>query len=234
MNSKTKGEYFIQGGLASIPLIAGAIPFGLIFGTLSINSGLSVIQTMMLSALVFAGSSQFIAVGLFAAGASIPVILFTTFMINIRHFLYSATLVNSVAHLPQYWRAFLAFGLTDESFAVVKRFVDDNGVQKDGHWFYAGSIFFFYSAWNISTWLGVFFGSKFPNLENLGLDFAMYVTFIGIVASYLNANSMWLCMFCSGILSMVFVYFPHHLGLTAAAVCAMIVATVYENYGRAQ
>ncbi len=109
---------FLAGMKATIPLVIGAVPFGIIFGALAITSGVSVLGTMALSIFVFAGSAQFIGVGLVAAGASIPVIVLTTFVVNLRHALYSATLAPYVRHLRQRWLLPLAYFLTDESFVI--------------------------------------------------------------------------------------------------------------------
>ena len=74
-------------------MMIGAAPFGLIFGTLAVTSaGLSFWGAMGFSLLVFAGSAQFVAAGLLAQGAGIPVIVFTTFVVNVRHVLYGASL----------------------------------------------------------------------------------------------------------------------------------------------
>ena len=110
---------FLTGVRDTFPLIVGAIPFGIIFGTLSIAAGLSVAATLAMSAIVFAGSAQFIAVGLVAAGSGWPIIVLTTFVVNLRHALYSATLAPFVSKLPHRWQIPLAFWLTDETFAVV-------------------------------------------------------------------------------------------------------------------
>ena len=101
-------------------MLIGAAPFGVIFGTLAIAAGLSPLSTQAMSLLVFAGSSQFIAVSLVAAGAALPVIWLTTFVVNLRHALYSATLLPYARPWPLAWRWPLAFWLTDETFAVVE------------------------------------------------------------------------------------------------------------------
>src|SRR5512135_2810064 len=107
---------FLAGAKATFPLIVGAIPFGIIFGALAAASGLSFAATAAMSAFVFAGSAQFIAVGLVAAGTGWPFIVLTTFVVNLRHMLYSATLAPHVKRLPQRWKIPLAFWLTDETF----------------------------------------------------------------------------------------------------------------------
>ena len=109
---------FIEGAIDTIPLMIGAIPFGIIYGTLSQSSDLSVYGALALSSIVFAGSSQFVALGLIASGSSIFIIIVTTFLINLRHLLYSFSLRQHLSHLPQKWKIPLSFGLTDETFAV--------------------------------------------------------------------------------------------------------------------
>src|SRR5262245_13673852 len=90
-----------HGARDSLPILVGAAPFGLIFGTLAAPSGLSAGGALAMSLLVFAGSSQFIALTLLANGTGLAVLLLTTFIVNLRHALYSATLLPYVAHLPQ-------------------------------------------------------------------------------------------------------------------------------------
>ena len=84
---------FISGVRDTFPLMLGAFPFGMIYGTLAVTAGLSKGATMAMSAFVFAGSAQFIAVGLVAAHAPVAIIILTTFIVNLRHMLYSATLL---------------------------------------------------------------------------------------------------------------------------------------------
>ncbi|MBE9079518.1 AzlC family ABC transporter permease [Romeria aff. gracilis LEGE 07310] len=88
-----------------MPLVIGAAPFGIIFGTLAQSSGLSAWSAIAFSAVVFAGSAQFVALGLVAAGTAVPLIVLTTFVVNLRHLLYSASLVPHVRHLSSPWKA---------------------------------------------------------------------------------------------------------------------------------
>ena len=96
--SRTIRLEFTRGAIDTIPLIVGAIPFGIIYGTLSQSSDLSIYGALALSSIVFAGSSQFVALGLIASGSSIFIIIATTFLINLRHLLYSFSLRNYLSH----------------------------------------------------------------------------------------------------------------------------------------
>lgn len=214
---------FIGGAKATIPLIIGAIPFGIIFGTLAEPSGLSALGALAMSMFVFAGSGQFIAIGLMAAGAALPVIIATTFVVNLRHMLYAANLVPKVRHLPQRWRIPMAFGLTDETFAAVSnRYMCDDDLTH-AHWFYLGSMAAMWGNWQLCTALGVGLGEIFPDMTSWGLDFAMSVTFIGMVVPYLRNTPMWAAVIVAGAMAMATVAMPHKLGLMVAAVSGIAV-----------
>jgi 4-azaleucine resistance transporter AzlC len=216
-------DEFLAGAKATIPLIVGAIPFGIIFGTLAEPSGLSAAGALAMSLIVFAGSAQFIALGLLAAGAALPVIIATTFVVNLRHMLYAANLVPKVRHLPQKWRALMAFGLTDETFAAVSnRYLLQDDVRH-AHWFYLGSFLAMYSNWVLCTALGVGLGELFPDMTQWGLDFAMSVTFIGMVVPHLKNKPMWGAVIVAGAMAVATAAMPHKLGLIVAAVCGISV-----------
>ena len=213
----TRAREFLNGASATFPLLVGAAPFGIIFGTLAEPNGLSALGAILMSVIVFAGASQFIALGLLAAGASIPIIIATTFIVNFRHILYSANLVAKVKHLPQYWRVIMAFGLTDETFAAVNnRYLQTDNLSR-AHWYYLGSFLAMYSNWILCTYIGLTLGNIFPQMQNWGLDFAMSVTFIGMVIPYLKSRPMIVAVLVSASLAVVSYDLPHKLGLLMAS-----------------
>ncbi len=208
---------FVAGASATIPLLIGAAPFGIIFGTLAEPNGLSALGAVLMSVVVFAGASQFIALGLLAVGTSVPIIIATTFVLNFRHILYSANLVSKVKHLPHYWRAIMAFGLTDETFAAVNNRYLQLGNLKNAHWFYLGSFLAMYTNWIACTFIGLTLGNIFPEMQNWGLDFAMSVTFIGMVIPYLKNRPMIAAVIVAAALAVVSYELPHKLGLLLAS-----------------
>ena len=214
--SRRSTEFF-AGASATVPLLVGAAPFGIIFGTLAEPNGLSALGAIAMSLIVFAGASQFIALGLLAAGASIPIIIATTFIVNFRHILYSANLVSKVRHLPHYWRALMAFGLTDETFAAVNNRYQQQGNLQQAHWFYLGSFLAMYSNWVFCTYIGLTLGNIFPQMQNWGLDFAMSVTFLGMVVPYLKTRPMLVAVLVAAVLAVASHDLPHKLGLLLSA-----------------
>jgi 4-azaleucine resistance transporter AzlC len=225
---------FLTGGRDTLPLIVGAIPFGLIFGTLAVSSGLSLAGTMAMSALVFAGSAQFIAVGLLATGTAWPVIVLTTFVVNLRHALYSATLAPYVKRLPQRWQLPLAFWLTDETFAVVIQRYNQADDSPHKRWYYLGSAVFMYTNWQICTFLGLTIGRLIPDAASWGLDFAMVVTFIGMVIPYLKNRSMVITVTVSGLVALIAHPLPHQLGLIVAALAGVAAGILAESLSAAR
>lgn len=228
------GSDFLAGVKDTFPLIVGAIPFGLIFGTLAQSSGLSFAGTLAMSAFVFAGSAQFIALGLVAAGTAWPLVVLTTLIVNVRHVLYSATLAPYMSRLPQRWQLPLAFWLTDETFAVVIQRYANRPDSPHNHWYHLGSAVSMYLNWQCWTLLGLIGGQILPNAAEWGLDFAMPVTFIGMVIPYLKNRAMWVTVMVAGLVSMLAYSLPHKSGLMIAALAGIGAGLLFgkgQNHG---
>ena len=220
---------FFEGAKDTFPLVVGAVPFGIIFGTLADTAGLSFGATMGMSLFVFAGSSQFVCMSLLASGTVWPMIVLTTFVVNLRHMLYSTTMVPFYKKLSPLWKMILAFGLTDETFAVaVSRYNQKDGVQ-DKHYYNLGSMVFMYLNWNLCTFIGITAGKAFPEISRWGLDFAMPATFIGIVIPYLISRPMWASVITAGTVSIIAGGLPHKMGLMLAALAGVMVGVVCEK-----
>ncbi|TVR20038.1 MAG: branched-chain amino acid ABC transporter permease [Anaerolineaceae bacterium] len=231
----TRRSEFFDGFKAILPLIAGAIPFGIIYGAIAVTQGLSPAATIAMSLFVFAGAAQFIAAGLIGAGAGAGLIIFTTFIVNLRHILYAASLAPYVRGLPAAWLLPLGFWLTDESYAVaIKRYNadDESGAEPSPyrHWFFIGAAVSMYINWQICTLIGVVAGSTFEDSANWGLDFAMVVTFIGIVVPLVVTRPMLGAVLTAGTVALLLDGLPHKLGLMAAAFAGIAAGYVLETY----
>jgi 4-azaleucine resistance transporter AzlC len=210
-----------RGVLDTLPMMLGAAPFGLIFGTLAAPSGLTQGGALGMSLIVFAGSSQFIALSLLAGQASLVVIVLTTFVVNLRHALYSASLLPHVAKLNQGWRAMLAFWLTDETFAVVQLRYGAEDASPHKHWFQFGSSLAMYLNWFVWTLAGVLLGRTMPQLQHLGLEFAMAATFTGIVVPLLRNRPMIVAALVAAAVALLCRDLPYKLGLMLAALAGV-------------
>lgn len=225
---------FIAGMRDTIPMILGATPFGIIFGLQAVSlAKLSVWDAMGLSLFVFAGSSQFVAVSLLIEQASTWVIILTTFVVNVRHALYSASLAPYMQHLSQRWLLPLAFWLTDETYATVVG-MWSNRADTNAHktWYHLGSSVLMYVNWNVWTLVGALAGSRFANATAWGLDFAMVVTFIGIVVPMIVSMPMLAAALVAGTVATLAYGLPHNLGLILAALCGIAAGYLLEERQR--
>ena len=212
-----------QGARDTLPLLIGAVPFGIIFGALAISSGLSPLASLGMSLFVFAGSAQFVAVGLITQGTGVALIVLTTFVVNLRHALYSASLAPYVRQLSQRWLLPLAFWLTDETYAVVINRYRKKDTAPFKHWYFFGSALAMYINWQLCTVLGIIAGQQLQGMAEWGLEFAMVVSFIGIVVPMLVSRPMLVCALVAGITACVLRDLPNQLGLIFAAMAGVIV-----------
>jgi 4-azaleucine resistance transporter AzlC len=216
MSHPTRFSSLAAGARDTVPMLIGAAPFGMIFGALVSSGPLAAWQGQLMSMTVFAGSSQFIALGLVAAHAGLLVIWLTTFIVNLRHMLYAAALLPHVSHLPVRWRFALGFLLTDETFATMNGYYRRHPVAPLGHWYFLGSGLAMYVNWQLWTLSGLLFGAIFPQLQTLGLDFAMVATFIAIVVPQLNRMPHFAAALAAGTCAYLFKEMPYKLGLLSA------------------
>jgi 4-azaleucine resistance transporter AzlC len=226
----TKSSAMRFGALVSVPMLIGGIPFGLIFGSLAVSQGLDPWVPLLMSALVFAGSAQFVALGLIAVDAPLWVIVSTTFIVNLRHLLYAADFIKYIRHLNMPWRVVLAFGLIDETYAAVKPYYSSGKLdQQTGHWAYFGSFLAYYLMWNTTTLIGVLAGELIPGLSEWGLEFAMVATFIGIITPYLRTLPYWSAFFCAATFSLILYDLPNNLGMLLAALIGVAAGVLTDH-----
>jgi 4-azaleucine resistance transporter AzlC len=210
-----------------LPLVIGAVPFGIIFGTLASGSGLSAAGAMGMSIFVFAGSSQFIALGLLASGTAIPLIIVTTIVVNVRHLLYSISMMPHLRHDSLAWKLLLSFWLTDENFAVAIARYNQADSSPHKHWYSLGAGVLMYGNWLLCTGLGITLGQQIPT--NLGLDFAMAVTFIGMVIPYVVTRPMGVAVGVAGSVALLAHGLPHQLGLMVASLVGILAGAIAES-----
>ena len=229
MKVETRRSEFWKGARDTLPLVIGAIPFGIVFGTLAGGSGLSAAGAMAMSLFVFAGSAQFIAMGMLSVGTIWFMIVLTTFVVNFRHLLYSASLLPYLGRLPRRWQLLLAFGLTDETFVIsIGRWCQaDDSLYK--HWYQLGSMVFMYVNWNLCTLLGIAAGRLLQGIGGWGLDFAMVAAFIGMLIPYLKDKPGYCAVLVSGLSALALNGLPHKLGLIAASLLGMATGAWVET-----
>ncbi len=219
---------FWQGIRDTVPLMISAASFGLIFGALAVTNGVSPLATTALSLFVFAGSAEFVAITLLAAGVSTPLIILTTFVVNLRHALYGLTLGPFLKTRAQKWLLPLGFFLTDETFAVTSA---HNQKQPSPylHWYQLGSSLAMYINWNFWTVVGIIAGSQIADPSQLGLQFSLVVTFIGFIVPAVKTRPMLVAVFVSAGTALVTYNLPNKLFLVISALAGITAGLIAES-----
>ena len=171
---------FRAGALAILPAAVAVVPFGLLLGARAVEKGLSPLETMLMSALVFAGSSQFVAVELWRDPVPWGVILASTLLINSRHVLMGASLTPKMRGFGTPRSLLGLFFLADEVWALAERRAAERGL---GPAFHFGLALTLYANWIFWTGLGAFIGALVRNPAAYGFDFAFTAIFIGLLAA---------------------------------------------------
>lgn len=182
---------FWRGFLAILPLWLGVAPFAVAYAVTARAGGLSVPDTQLMSLLVFAGSAQFSAAGLFAAGASAAGIWLTTLLLNARHLLYGLSLGRAVPMTP-FQRIVAAQFLTDEAYGV------SVAAGTGSFAFVLGAELSLFLVWNAFTLLGALLGGVLPDPARLGVDFVFPLAFLGLLIPLLRGRTELLVAVLSG------------------------------------
>ncbi len=173
---KVKISQFRLGLQDGVSIAIGYAPIALTYGLLAKTAGLTLVETVLMSLIVFAGASQYMALSMFALGTGSLEVILTTFIVNIRHFLMSASLNEKVEKEATWKKAVYAFGITDETFSVA---ATKAGTVSTGYLF--GIIFLAYSSWVVFSGIGYGIGASLPKILQDSMTIALYAMFIGLL-----------------------------------------------------
>ena len=206
---------FLAGVRAELPLLAGVIPFGLIFGVLGLAVGLPGWAVVLSSSLIFGGASQVVFAQLWGAATPPPVITATVAVVNLRHLLYSAAVAETLRALPWRWKLLLAYLLTDEAFAAAIGRLRDGPSTPHRHWFLFGTGFTLWAGWQASTLGGILLGAAIP--AGWSLDFSIALTFIALLVLSVHRRSDTAAALAAAAAMLPALALPHKSGLLLAA-----------------
>jgi 4-azaleucine resistance transporter AzlC len=224
----TSRSEFFAGVKAELPILIGVAPFGAIYGVLAINSGLPASVAQAMSAIIFAGSSQFIFTQMVTAGTPALLMILTVGVVNLRHVLYSASVAPYLKNLSSFWKVILAYLLTDEAYAVAILHFRESENERTRHWFLLGAGLALWSCWQISTALGILIGSFIP--ESWPLDFTLALTFIALLVPSLRDRPSLASALVSGCVAVMAFSLPYRSGLILAALCGVMAGLLFERW----
>ena len=171
----------------SAGIAVSALGFGFVFGLSAREAGFSPVEATAMSIIVFAGASQFAAVGYVASGLAWPGIILLTALLNARHLLYSAALRPWLSEVPLPRRAMMAHVLTDEAFALsISHFRRIGRTDERGYWI--GAIVATFIPWNVATLGGVLLGAQIPDPGRLGIDVIFPAAMIGLAVGLITGR----------------------------------------------
>lgn len=200
MHDNNKSAQFAAGLRAVAPLLVAMVPIGMVFGAVAVSKGLSPLEASLMSLLVFAGGSQFVAMDLWTHPASWISLGFAALLVNLRHVLMSASIS---VHMQGFsgWRKYAAMLLlTDEAWAL-SEFRAATGRLTPG--FYAGVALSIYLVWNVSTITGSMLGAFMGDPERIGLDFAFPAVFIVLLMGFWKGRQTGLVLIASALCSFI-------------------------------
>lgn len=226
----TSRSEFIRGVRNELPILLGVVPFGMIYGVSAIGAGIPPVIALAMSSIVFAGSSQFVITQLVAASVPGLIIVLTTFILNIRHMLYSASVAPYVQRLHPAWKVLLAYLLTDEAYAVTISHYQQPGEEQYKHWHFLGAGLALWTTWQLSTAIGVLLGAQIP--ASWSLDFASTLTFIALVVPVLKDRAGTVAALTAALVALLVFSLPLKLGIAVATVVGILVGLTIERRGK--
>ena len=229
MQGTTTNSVFWAGFRDASPFIIVVAPFGLLFGVVSIDSGLNFIETLAMTFLVVAGAAQFTAISLLLDQTPTFIVILTALAVNLRMAMYSAALVPHLGQARLGIRAVLAYFMVDQAFAVAfntyERQPQMTLAQKITYYF--GSVVPIVTLWFIFSITGALIGRAIP--PEFSLDFAIPICFIALTAPAMRSLPHFVAALVSIIGALTFAFIPYSLGLILAALLAMMAGAETER-----
>jgi branched chain amino acid efflux pump len=219
-----------EGALASAPLLIGIVPWGVVAGVAMVSAGLTQVQAVAMSVLVFAGSAQLAVLPLLIAKAPLWVMYATALVVNLRYVIYSAVLAPHFEHLSRPWRALLAYITVDGVFAlfVGKYGPDEAGPHK--HWFFLGGSLVMWTGWQLASWVGIFAGELIP--REWSLEFSATLALIAVLIPLLFDRAAVCAALAAGGVALIAAKWPLNVGLLAAIAAGVVVGLAVARFPR--
>ena len=183
------GRDFLRGATDMLPMAIGAAPFGIMVGALAGQAGLTLGDILLMSTTVYAGASQFTALGLWEQPTPVLTIIAVTLLVNLRHVLMGAALAPHIRHLPVWCRWSFLSVMSDETWATA---LNKTATAPLTTAYVAGVIFPFYINWIIFSGLGRIIGQVISDPAAFGFDFVFTAVFLSLCIGFWQRSRRWL------------------------------------------
>ena len=220
----SKKQLFVRGMIDVAPHMLSVIPFGIICGAIGVELGFNPYLVYAMSIIIFGGASQIVFLQLLSGGASSIVAVTSVGVINSRHLLYGAVISEYLEKLSFIKKLLISYFVVDQGFAESNKFFKKNKTEEYLHYHLIGTGGTLWICWQIATLAGIILGSFVP--EELGLKFAIPLTFIAIVVQDLKKIDHVIVMLVCGISSLLFFDAPFKSYILISPVVALFVAAL--------
>ncbi|PIT71747.1 AzlC family ABC transporter permease [Limnohabitans sp. B9-3] len=214
------------------PQAMGVAAWGLMTGVAMVKSGMSIVESVFMTLVVFAGSSQLASIPLIVAGAPAWVILATGFCVNLRFVVFSLHLRPHLIHLPRWERLMHAYVTADISYVLfTKRFHKPGATPEErlGQEAYlAGSDCLNWSGWMVASLLGIALAHGIPT--EWGLGFAGILCLVGVQCSLASSRLRMVSAAVAGVAAVVAYALPLKLNIVVAIAAAVILCMTLERF----
>lgn len=207
------------------PISVFVVVFGLAFGLAATQAGLDNYSSLLMSALVFAGASQFASLELWGTHVPVVPLVVTVFAVNARHLLMGATLYPYLQHLPPAKRYAVMFVVSDANWAMSMQAFS---LGKPGLGILFGGGLALWTFWVLGTWLGLYFGSAIHDPVSLGLDMVMGCFLLAMVIGGKKDLRMIVIWVVAGFSSMMaYWYLPANSHVVAGALAGGLLGALW-------
>ncbi|GAA0207342.1 AzlC family ABC transporter permease [Halobaculum roseum] len=223
-----------EGVRDTLPLLLGIVPFALVAGVAGVEAGLSPLQTVGLSVVVFAGASQLAAIELLGQDAALGVVVLTVVVINLRMLMYSASIAPYFRDLSARVRAGCAYVLTDQAYALaLARYAgerdSDRGSTTRRPYYYLGVALTLWIVWQAGTIVGVVFGAAVPDGWRLG--FAVPLVFLALLVPAVSDAPSLAAALVAAAVAVAGAGLPFNAGLIVGAVVGVVTGIAVDEWG---
>jgi 4-azaleucine resistance transporter AzlC len=214
-------------GLKTIaPIIVAAMPIGLVFGAVAASKGLSPLEATLMSALVFAGGSQFVAMDIWTHPASWTALGFAALLVNIRHVLMGASLGRKMQAFSPLQKYLGVLVMADENWAMSEARAQKTTLTPA---YYAGLALLFYCNWVVSSLVGALLGAFLGDPAMIGLDFAFPAVFVVLVMGFWKGPATGMVLIASASAAIVVHHFVPGAWYIAAGAAAGLAAALLRG-----
>lgn len=194
----SRKEKFIDGCRKGIPITFGYVPMGIGYAAIAIKAGMTPLQTVSMSVLVYAGAGQIIAASMLLSGATAMAIILTNFVVNLRYFVMSTCVLNQVEGSNTPLNILAAHVTVDESFAMFSLSEDSN------IWIYLGIAIIAWLSWIFGAAIGVVVLDLLPVIVTNSFNISLYALFVAIlIPSIKESKQIALLVFITAVLNVL-------------------------------